>query len=441
MTVKLWRAAIPLFAAVTLTLSAGQSQGTGNSVWLIPIETDITPATAEFVVSRVRQANWEQPLAVVFLIDTNGGQVAAMQRIVDTILTRAELPTIAVVEKAFSAGALIAMSAEQLAMLPGASIGAALPIVATPIGANPVGEKFNSAVRGQFRSVAEARGRNARIAEGMVDQRIEVPGLSTSEELITLTSSQAVEHSIADIEARTLRDALNALGYGGVSVVRLEPNLTERVGTALANPILAAILIAIGIGGILIEIFTPGFGIPGAAGILALVLLGMGAFVATPAGPIDLILILAGILLIALEVLVIPGFGVAGILGIAAIVVAVFRIFQSNAVIVVSLSAVFGATLLALAFWLLPNIRIGRVLMLNTRLTHETDDPKKARLVGEKSHLLGQFGVALSDLRPAGIARFDGERVDVITEGDFISAGSEIEVLRVEGNRVTVRAA
>ena len=125
MTVKLWRAAIPLFAAVTLTLSAGQSQGTGNSVWLIPIETDITPATAEFVVSRVRQANWEQPLAVVFLIDTNGGQVAAMQRIVDTILTRAELPTIAVVEKAFSAGALIAMSAEQLAMLPGASIGAA----------------------------------------------------------------------------------------------------------------------------------------------------------------------------------------------------------------------------------------------------------------------------------------------------------------------------
>ena len=262
MTVKLWRAAIPLFAAVTLTLSAGQSQGTGNSVWLIPIETDITPATAEFVVSRVRQANWEQPLAVVFLIDTNGGQVAAMQRIVDTILTRAELPTIAVVEKAFSAGALIAMSAEQLAMLPGASIGAALPIVATPIGANPVGEKFNSAVRGQFRSVAEARGRNARIAEGMVDQRIEVPGLSTSEELITLTSSQAVEHGIADIEARTLRDALNALGYGGVSVVRLEPNLTERVGTALANPILAAILIAIGIGGILIEIFTPGFGIP-----------------------------------------------------------------------------------------------------------------------------------------------------------------------------------
>ena len=364
-----------------------------------------------------------------------------MQRIVDTILTEAEVPTLAVVEKAFSAGALIAMSAEQLAMLPGSSIGAALPIVATPVSINPVDEKFNSAVRGQFRSVAEARGRNARVAEGMVDQRVEIPGLSTSEELVTLTAAQAVEHGIADLEARTLRDALDQFGYGGVAIERLEPNFTERVGTALANPILAAILLAVGVGGILIEIFTPGFGVPGAIGILALALLGTSAFVATPAGAIDLILILVGILLIALEVLVIPGFGVAGILGIAAIVFAVFRIFQDDAVTVVSLSTLFGAVMLGLAFWMLPNTRFGRALTLSTRLTNEVSDPEKAKLVGEKNHLLGQTGVALSDLRPAGVARFNGERVDVVTEGDFISSGSEIEVLRVEGNRVTVRSA
>ena len=104
------------------------------------------------------------------------------------------------------------MSAEYLAMLPGSSIGAALPIVPTLTGAKPVEEKFNSAVRGQFRSVAEARGRDPQIAEAMVNQKFEIPGLSTKDELVTLTASQAVTFGIADIEALTLRDALSAFG-------------------------------------------------------------------------------------------------------------------------------------------------------------------------------------------------------------------------------------
>src|SRR5690606_7620433 len=126
---------------------------------------------------------------------------AAMQDIVGIILHQTSVPSLAVVQNAFSAGALIAMSAERLAMLPGSSIGAALPILATPTGIAPVDEKFSSALRGEFRSVAEARGRNPQVAEGMVDERIEIPGLSTATELITLTASQAVEHGIADLQA------------------------------------------------------------------------------------------------------------------------------------------------------------------------------------------------------------------------------------------------
>jgi membrane-bound serine protease (ClpP class) len=425
-------------ALALLSLALGQP--TPDSVWIVPIETDITPATAQFARARVERANREQPLAVVFLIDTNGGQVGAMQSIVDVILTEAQVPTIAVVENAFSAGALIAMSAERLAMLPGSSIGAALPITVTPVGISPVDEKFNSAVRGQFRSVAEARGRDPRVAEAMVDQRIEIPGLATSEELVTLTASQAVEHNIADIEAATLRDALEQFGYGGVRIERLELNFTERLGTALANPIVAAILLVFGIGGILIEIFTPGFGVPGAIGVLALAALATSAVVATPAGITDILLIVGGILLLAAEVLIIPGFGVAGILGLAAIIFAVVRIFQDQSVWVLGWTALFGSIFMGLAFWLLPNTRIGSALMLQTRLTEPARDPETAKLVGKREYLLSQHGVALSDLRPAGIARFSGERVDVVTEGDFISVGTEIEVLRVEGNRVTVRS-
>jgi membrane-bound serine protease (ClpP class) len=433
------RAVAAMVVGVTL-LSAGQALGQGaQAVWLLPIDTEITPATAQFVSSRVERANEERPLALVFMIDTPGGQVRAMERIVESILNDARVPTIAVVENAFSAGALIAMSAEHLAMLPGSSIGAALPITISPTGVNAVGEKLNSAMRGQFRSVAEARGRNARVAEAMVDQRIEIPGLSTSDELVTLTASQAVEHGIADVQAANLREALESFGYGGVRIERVERNLTERVATVLANPIVAAILLVLGVGGILLEAFTPGFGIPGGIGIIALALLAAGAYLATPAGTFDLVLIIVGILLIGLEVLVIPGFGVAGLLGLAAIGAAVFRIFQEDFLTVIGWAALFGAVLLGLALWLLPNLRIASPLMLTTRLSSQP--PRAARTIpsGPYDHLLGKSGIATSDLRPAGVARIMGERVDVVTQGDFVASGQTIEVFRVEGNRVVVR--
>lgn len=413
-----------------------------DRVWVLPIDTEITPATVQFVQSRVARANDIQPLALLFLVDTPGGQVSAMDEIVDIILNDTRIPTLAVVRNAFSAGALIAMSTEQLAMLPGSSIGAALPVSISPTGTSAVGEKLNSALRGQFRSVAEARGRNAEVAAAMVDPRIEIPGLATSEELVTLTADQAVEYNIANIVASSIPDALDQFGYGGVETVRLEQNLRERLGTLLASPIIAAILLVIGVGGILLEIFTPGFGIPGALGIVALALLAASAAVATPAGVWDLMLILGGILLFAAEVLLIPGFGVAGILGLAAIGFAVIRVFQDQAVLVLGWSALFGGVLLGVMIWALPRSRIASVLRLSTRLTNEPrlPDTGSGGLAASSVRAPGDRGVALSDLRPAGIARFDGHRVDVVTEGDFVDVGSTVEVLRAEGNRVVVRA-
>ena len=411
-----------------------------DAVWLIPIDTEITAATAQFVRARVDRANREQPLALLFYIDTPGGSVTAMQRIVEDILNRAQLPTMAVVRNAFSAGALIAMSAEQVAMLPGSAIGAATPIVATPLGIAPVEEKFNSAIRGEFRAVAEARGRDPRIAEGMVDARIEVPGIASSEELVTLTGSQAVEYGIADLEASTVQEALERFGYAGARLERLERNLTERVGTWLANPIIVAVLLVLGIGGLLLEFFSPGFGIPGGIGLLALALLGLTAVVATPAGAFDLALILVGVVLLAVEALVIPGFGVAGVLGIGVLAYAIFRVFQESWLTVLGTSTVLAGLMLAGLLWFLPYSRIAGRLRLATRIGRMPDEgvvtPGRA---GERADLEGAVGTALTDLRPAGLARFGDERVDVVTLGDFIVAGSPVRVVRVEGNRVTVR--
>jgi membrane-bound serine protease (ClpP class) len=410
-----------------------------NRVWVLPIEGEITTATAQFVDSKVEQANRDQPLALVLYIDTPGGQVLAAERIVNTILNDTQVPTIAVVANAISAGAIIAMSAEQVAMLPGASIGAATAINAFT--GQDAGEKVNSYWRSQFRSVAEARGRNADVAEGMVSERVEIPGLSTSEELITLSADRAVEYDIADIKASSLSDALQQLGYGDAETVRLEPNLAERLGGWLANPIIAALLL-VGIGGIIFEAITPGFGLPGAIGVIALVLLASGLFIATPVGTVDILLMVAALVLLLLELLVFPGFGIAGILGIAALVIAVVRIFPNDNqwAYVLGYTAIFGAVLLVGLFWFLPNSPLFKRFALMTRLDNQPGaTPLQGHNVASYDYLSGQTGVASTDLRPAGIATIAGERVDVVTEGDFISNGTPIAVMRVDGNRVVVR--
>lgn len=431
--------AIVLLVVAVLTSAAAQQPAAVvlNEVWLVPIEGEITSATTAFVRSRVARANDERPLALAFYVDTPGGSVDAMQDIVGTILHQTQVPTLAIVQNAFSAGALIAMSAERLSMLPGSSIGAALPILATPTGIAPVDEKFTSALRGEFRSVAEARGRNATVAEGMVDERVVIPGLSTATELITLTAAQAVEHGIADVQSATLADALSDFGYGGVPVERLEPTFGERLGAFLARPLLAAALLVIGIGGLLIEIFSPGFGVPGALGVIALAAFAYSAFIATPAGPFDILLLVLGVVLLAVEVLVLPGFGVAGVLGLAAIAFAVVRIFGETSLSVIGYSALFGGVVLAFLLWMLPNSRVASAFRLSTRLATPTGT---SVIADDLPDLLGSVGVAMSDLRPAGVARFGSARVDVVSEGDYVSAGSRLRVLRVEGNRVTVRA-
>lgn len=415
-----------------------QTGGSTNEVWLLPIDGEINSGTTAFVRGRVQQANDEQPLALVLYLDTPGGAVNAMQDIVGVILHEARVPTIAVVQNAFSAGALIAMSAQHLAMLPGSSIGAALPIMQTPTGVAPVDEKFSSALRGEFRSVAEARGRNARVAEGMVDERIEIPGLSTSSELVTLTARQAVEHDIADTEAANLEAALAAFGYGGARITRLEPGLTERLAGILSQPLVAALLLVVGIGGLLIELFSPGFGIPGAIGIVALGVFAAAAYFANPAGLLDIGILVAGVVMLALEAFVIPGFGVAGVLGLAAIVVALIRIFEEGTLSVLGYTILFGGVLLGVLLWMLPNSQIAAALRLSDRLSSGGGSAGHIPQV-DRIELLGSTGTALTDLRPAGVARFGQDRVDVVSEGDYIPVGTKLIVLRVEGSRVTVR--
>ena len=435
-----------LILCAILGLSAASAQGSNestlnNTVWIVAIEGEITPVTARFVDKHIELANREKPLALVFVLDTPGGRVDAMKNISDGILQNSFVPTYSFVKNAYSAGALIAMSAETLVMLPGSAIGAALTVVLDPssaTGTSYAGEKANSVTRSQFRAVAEARGRNVQVAEAMVAVQLEVPGLVSDQELVTLSAGEALEYGIADMQANSVPEGLRALGFGGAVIKEIRPSASEQVALWITRPLIAAILLAIGVIGIVVEIFAPGFGLPGIIGTLALLLFFGGTFIASPTGAFDIVLILIALILVAVEIFVLPGFGIIGLIGIAVLGYATWRIFEGDAIQALSYTIIFSGGLAILVAWLFSSGRIGSFLVLQDSLENLTDADNQSYKDNSMSYLVFKQGVTLSDLRPSGVARIDGKRVDVLSQSSYISADTPIRVIAVEGNSIIV---
>ena len=400
--------------------------------YVIPIEGEIGPALADFLEQSLERAEREGASGVVLFVDTPGGRVDAAIRMSDTILST-PIPTLAVVQNAFSAGALITLSADQIAMLPGSEIGAALPITVLP-GTQPqaADRKIISGLRGKFRAVAEARGRPAELAEAMVDPDIEIEGLAAKGEPLTLSGAKAVELGLADFEASSLRHALELAGFSS-QVVRLDLPARVRVARFLTSPFIAPILLAVGVLGLVIEAFTPGFGVPGTIGAVALGLYFAGGYLAGLSGALEIILFFLGILLILAEIFLLPGFGIAGISGIGAILASLYFTFEEQSLQVGATAILIATVGFILAFRFLPKTRAGRALVLESAIAEHSTP------VSERERLLGAIGTTLTDLRPAGVARFGELRVDVVRGGEFIRTDTPVRVIRVEGMRVVVR--
>jgi membrane-bound serine protease (ClpP class) len=428
-------------AVVSLVgLGVGQTQTPSPAAVpgrIIKIEGEINPALATFLERQLDAAEAANVPVVVLDVDTPGGRVDSAIAMSDRIVA-SSVPTVAVVTNAFSAGALIAMSAESVAMLPGSEIGAALPITgAGEALQGVVGEKINSALRTKFRSVAETRGRNADAAEGMVNPNKVIPGLKQKGEILTLTSSDAVKYKVANLEARTMEEAVKAAGFSKVKLERVQLSTAEQLGGFLAQPIVAAILLAIGVIGILIELLHPGVALPGVIGGVSLLAYFGGSFLAGNGSSVALLLLIAGLLLLAAELVLIPGSTVVGLLGAGSILASIYLQFGGDFPLVAGLAVILIGVGLGLAFWLLPSSTLTRRFALATSLEGNSATGSTSNI---KPNLLGRYGRALSDLRPSGVADIEGERVDVVADGEFISVGSSLEVVRVEGRRVVVKS-
>jgi membrane-bound serine protease (ClpP class) len=436
-----------LTAVLMLGLSVASTQEQRRVVFVAPIEGIIDLGLAPYVQRVLKEAESAGAAALVLEINTFGGRVDAAVQIRDALLN-SRVRTIAFVNKrAISAGALISLAAENIAMSGGGTIGAATPVQMGQPGsaALPVEEKTVSYMRKEFRSTAESRKRPPLLAEAMVDADVVVAGVVAKGKLLTLTTEEALRHKLADFRAESLEEVLQKTGLAGAEIRRVLPNWAERVVRVLTHPVVSSLLVTLAMLGIVLELRTPGFGIPGAVGLSSLGLMLWGHYLVQLAGWEEMLLALVGLVLLAVEIFVIPGFGIAGILGIAALlaglVLSMLGPGNTTGLVMLVAGRVLFALLLAGAAAMvmlrfMTKLPAGGRLILKTGLSAASG---YASAPEADSRWLGKSGRARSALRPAGIADIDGQRVDVVSEGELIEAGQPIEVIRIDGNRVVVR--
>jgi membrane-bound serine protease (ClpP class) len=431
------RAILFLFFLFTLSLYAQ------DKIYYANIEGDIDLGLAPYVKRVVNEAEQEKAAAIIFRINTFGGRVDAATQIKDAILD-SKILTIAFIDKrAISAGALIALSCEIIVMVPGASMGASTVVDQT---GQKQSEKYQSYMRSEMRATAEKNGRRTDIAQGMVDETIVVPDMQDdSTKLVTLTSEEALKYDMTDTVLTTIDEIKNNFGFSQADLVSLDSNWAEDFVRFLNNPIISSLLIMLGLIGLYTEIKTPGWGLAGTVGLICLALFFGAGYILELASIIEILLFFVGVALLIVEIFVVPGFGIFGILGIIFMVLGLFLGLLSDfdlidwsmiSLAIIQLGLTFFVTAVAILILLkyLPKTEMWNKLILKEQVAAKSGYAAKPAF----EHLVGSEGIAFTDLRPSGTAVINGNRIDVVTEGDFIKNGSSVIVKSVEGSKIVV---
>ena len=471
-------------------------------VYVINIRNEIGNGLRVYIDNGIKEASEAEADAIIFDVHTPGGAVGAARDIIDAI-QRTELPTIAYVNtEAISAGAMISLSCDQIVMRNGGAIGDSAPV---SIQGEELNEKAVSYIRGKIRATAERGGRNPDIAAAMVDKRLylvrfmdgQIVTLREEEyierkdlgeemeiiaaggpegELLTLTTEEALEYNLADEVADSVEDllalyqivevdgerkALTAdgtvqkqleFGDDNVKVVKSLRDATQeavlvtvadRFVFFVTSPIISGLLLTLGGLGLFVEIRTPGFGVPGIAGLTCLGLFFWGHRLLNISADYAAIAFIIGVALLLIELFVIPGFGIAGIAGIGLMLGSVFFVFRSaynfeTAMFTLSSSIILAFALAIALSYLLPKTRAWNHLVLSAAMDSGSGFHSAPR--EDFQGYVGKTGIALTPLRPAGTVRVDDARLDVVTAGDFIVRDTPVKIINVEGSKIFVEA-
>jgi membrane-bound serine protease (ClpP class) len=432
------------FAAILMFTGAGRAQMSGDIV-LVPVSGMVDNGLATFIDRSLEQAKDSGAKGLILHINTFGGLLDAADKI-RTSLIDAGIPTVAYIDKnAGSAGALIALACDTILVAPGASVGAATVVEGES--GNKASEKYQSYMRGIMRATAEAKNRDPRIAEAMVDERIVIEGLVDDKTLLTLSAEEAVKWGFADAEAASLDEVKKHMGWTESITVSMDQHWEESVLRFLANPVVSSVLMLMMMGGLYFELQTPGVGFPGIIAAIGATLFFAPLYLLGLAQSWEIVLFIIGVVLLVVEIFVIPGFGIAGFAGISLIV------FSLGAALIGNVGLEFPAMRdLTRAIWTmvitlllsgLLVVSLGRYLPENKRfnqlvLQEVSGAGGAAGVAYELDNLVGSSGMANTALRPAGIVVIDGRKYDVVSDGDFIEKGTPVKVVSALGNRIIV---
>lgn len=447
-----------IFIVLSLIFSLGshligenEEPVTAGKVLWVPFEGTVELGLSPFVQRSLRYAEENNFDAVVFEVDTFGGRVDAAVDIRDAIMDSPVLTLAWVNKRAISAGALISLACDKIVFAGGSTMGAATPVQAGGEGAQDAGKKFVSYFRGEMGATAERNGRSREIAEAMVMASKEIPGLIAEGEVLTLTDKMALEHGISDATLNHRTEVLKFLELENALVEEFEISWAESIVRFLTDPTVAGLLMSAGILGLILEIQSPGFGVPGIVGLSCLGLYFFGKFIVNLAGLEEVLLFILGLILIGVEIFVAPGTFLFAIAGILCVVGALFWAGvspnipfsisapdvqdQLQSVAIGLVVTLFGMVILYFLLRKRPN---RTPLVLRTSLEKGGGEERGAR--DSLQSLIGKQGLLLSDLRPVGRAEIDGKSYQVVSDGAFLERGRKIEVIDTEGVRIIVRA-
>lgn len=425
---------LSFLAAMVVMLFPAYGKANNDVVYVVPLKENVEKGLHAFLTRAVETAEDANAKAIIFEINTPGGVVDAASEI-GKLLTSTPLKTVSYINnKALSAGAYIAMNTDEIYMVPGSSIGAAGIIDQE---GNAADEKAQSYWLSAMKGAAEQSGRDPIYALAMADPDIDLPEYGAPKgKFLTLTSDQAAEVGYSNGTVTNLSDVLEQIGYSNAELRSVEESFAEKLARFLTHPVVVPILLTIGSLGLVVELYSPGFGIPGFMGLSSLLLFFYGHLVAGLAGMETIILFVLGIGLIILEFFL-PG-GIAGIFGFISILASLF--LATDNIIHMGISLLIAIGISILASILMVKV-FGKKMSIFKKiiLTDSTNTESGYVSNINRTELIGLEGITMTALRPAGTVVVKDERIDVVSEGSFILKDKKVKIVKVEGARIVVR--
>ncbi len=416
--------------------SSGHSaaDGEGKKVFIVPLEDDVERGLEAFLERSANEARKQGADHIIFEVDTPGGSVEAAKNIAQAFQA-IEIPTTAYIKKdALSAGSYISMNADQIYMDPNATMGAAGVITSD---GNAADKKAQSAWITAMRSAAKSNDRDPIYAEAMANKEIDLPELRAGKgSFLTLGAEEAMQVGYAEGIVDSRQELLERMDLSDAETIETQLTLTEHIARFITNPVVVPILLSIASLGLVVELYSPGFGIPGIMGLSSLVLFFYGHMVADLAGYEVIILFLIGVICVVLEIFV-PG-GILGVIGVGAIIGSLFLSTDDMGHMTMSIAIALMVSIIA-SVLLFRFMGLERGFFKNIILSDSTSTEKGYISSKSRLELIGLEGTTLTPLRPSGTAVFDGERIDVVSEGGYISNEAQVKIVKAEGTRVVVR--